>query len=346
MKKKFLISLAIIIPVVAIIALVCKFIFNKNSVDTNDDNNITERVKKEECNQDIGGSFNIKFNTNGGNVITSMEVIINTDNYQDLPIPVRDGFSFDGWYFDIDLNSKVGVTNSKDIEPISEYDNNNCLIGYKDIDLYAKWNELPKVEVNNSNQEISQNIQIVEPTMVEEQSLPEGEINEETVLNTCGFKKPVEHGKFVNYSMATHTSYNPKYNYFIVTDRQAPIYSVTCGKVYHTFKYKSKFNYKGDGQTPETVSGIYTLSYMDGKFISIIYMEVAESNVNVGDIITNETQLGRAAYMDLGVFVHRLPYINIYIQNGKADIFDSNGGSTIEPQLLIPMPMNEFWDSR
>ena len=75
-------------------------------------------------------------------------------------------------------------------------------------------------------------------------------------------------------------------------------------------------------------------------------MEVAESNVNVGDIITNETQLGRAAYMDLGVFVHRLPYINIYIQNGKADIFDSNGGSTIEPQLLIPMPMNEFWDSR
>ena len=46
MKKKFLISLAIIIPVVAIIALVCKFIFNKNSEDTNDDNNITERVKK------------------------------------------------------------------------------------------------------------------------------------------------------------------------------------------------------------------------------------------------------------------------------------------------------------
>jgi len=350
MKKKLLISFAILLPVVAIIFLVCKFTFNMNSEDTNDDNNITERIKKEECNQDIGGSFNIKFNTNGGNEITSMEIIINTDNYQDLPIPERDGFSFDGWYFDIELNNKVGVTNSKDIEPIPEYDDKNCLIGYKDIELYAKWNELPKEEVKIPNQEISQNVQIVEPTITEEQSLPNEELNEDEIPNVCEFKRPVEHGKYVNYYFATanysHNYYNPKYNYFIVTDRLSPIYSVTCGEVYSIRTYTSNFNYGRDAKTPETVSDIYTLSYMDGEFISIIYMEVADIKVGLGDIINNETQLGRAAYMDYDVFLHRLPYINIYMQKGKASIFDSNGGSTIEPQSLISMPMNEFWNSR
>ncbi len=352
MKNKILIGFAVIIPVIAIIVLIYQFTFKDNKKDIEIDNNITKRIEKGECNKNINGSFNIKYNSNGGNDITSMSVsvVVETDNYEDLPIPVRDGFSFDGWYFDIELNNKVEAVNSKDIKPIPEYDNKNCLIGYKDIELYAKWNELPKEEVKIPNQEISQNVQIVEPTITEEQSLPNEEINEEEIPNVCEFKRPVEHGKYVNYYFATanysHNYYNPKYNYFIVTDRLSPIYSVTCGEVYSIRTYTSNFNYGRDAKTPETVSDIYTLSYMDGEFISIIYMEVADIKVGLGDIINNETQLGRAAYMDYDVFLHRLPYINIYMQKGKASIFDSNGGSTIEPQSLISMPMNEFWNSR
>lgn len=349
MKKKLLISFAIIIPVITIIVVGSMFIFNMKKENIKNDNNITERIKKEECSQYTGGSFNIKLNSNDENDITSLNVGVGTDadSYQDLPIPVREGFSFDGWYYDVELNNKVDITNSKDITPIPEYDNKNCLIGYKDIELYAKWIELPKEKVNDSKQEISQNIQIVEPTITDEQSLSETEMSEEAVPNVCEFKKPVQHGKFVNYALATHQyAVSPKRNYFIATDRLSPIYSVTCGRVYHIVTYMSKFNFKADGKTPEMVSDIYTLSYLNGNFISIIYMEVADEQVHVGDDITNETKLGRAAYMDIGVFVHRLPYINIYMQNGKADIYDYHGGSTIEPQSLISMPMNEFWDNR
>ena len=62
-----------------------------------------------ECVPFTGGSFSIIFNTNGGDEISSMSVCIacSPDSYLDLPVPVRDGYVFDGWYYDNGLGIKI-----------------------------------------------------------------------------------------------------------------------------------------------------------------------------------------------------------------------------------------------
>ena len=119
--------------------------------DKNKENNNTPEIKKdspekEECNSIDGGSFNLIFNTNGGKEISSMNICIvcSPDSYKSIPTPVRDGYNFDGWYYDKELTKKIEFTSTKDFEVIPEYDNNKCIIGYKDIEIFAKWIEKPK----------------------------------------------------------------------------------------------------------------------------------------------------------------------------------------------------------
>lgn len=96
--------------------------------------------KKDNCVPFSGGSFNINFVVNGGENIPSMLVGIACcpDSYRDLPIPVRDGYIFDGWYYDKDFTKKIEFTSSIDIKPVPKYDN-KCQVGFEDIEIYAKW---------------------------------------------------------------------------------------------------------------------------------------------------------------------------------------------------------------
>lgn len=102
--------------------------------------NKKEKVKSK-CFPFTGGSFHIIFNTNGGENIPTMHVCIacNPESYDDLPIPVRDGYIFGGWYYDKDFKNKIEFTNTKDFRAIPIYDKNKCMTGYKDIEIYAKW---------------------------------------------------------------------------------------------------------------------------------------------------------------------------------------------------------------
>ena len=123
------VSVIVIIGVITGIYLGNKFINGSNG----------EPV--EDCHIFTGGSFDIKFNTNGGNEIANMSICIacSPDSYEDLPVAVRDGFTFDGWYYDKELTNKVDITNTKDFTPIPKYNDKKCLMGYKDIELFAKW---------------------------------------------------------------------------------------------------------------------------------------------------------------------------------------------------------------
>jgi len=67
-------------------------------------------------------SITIVFQTNGGNEIEDMIVGANTDSL-DLPIPIKEGYTFVGWYNDDELSNAY---TSKLLPPI-------------DITLYAKW---------------------------------------------------------------------------------------------------------------------------------------------------------------------------------------------------------------
>ena len=97
--------------------------------------------KKNECIPFSGGSYNLIFITNSEEKIEDISVCIACppDSYDNLPTPKKNGYIFDGWYYDKKLKNKVTGTKTNDIPPVSEIDKNNCAVGYKDIELYAKW---------------------------------------------------------------------------------------------------------------------------------------------------------------------------------------------------------------
>lgn len=130
MKKNILL---IIIPVIVVL-FIAIFLFYRFQAEPQE-----EIV---ECNQFVGGGFDIIFNTNGGNEISSIHgcIACSPDSYPDLPIPVKENSTFDGWYYDANFQNKVEGTSTLNITPKQSVGKNGCQTGYEDITLYAKWN--------------------------------------------------------------------------------------------------------------------------------------------------------------------------------------------------------------
>ena len=98
--------------------------------------------KKNECHPITGGGFTLIFDTNGGNKIESIHVCVacSPDSYDKLPTPIRDGYRFDGWYYDKDFKDAVIGTSTLDIRHNTITSKKEwCIIGYKDVTIYAKW---------------------------------------------------------------------------------------------------------------------------------------------------------------------------------------------------------------
>ncbi len=66
-------------------------------------------------------NYDLSFETNGGNSINSQ--VVSTDTTLDLTAPVREGYTFDGWYIDQALTTMNAYTNMPAM----------------DLTLYAKW---------------------------------------------------------------------------------------------------------------------------------------------------------------------------------------------------------------
>ena len=67
----------------------------------------------------------IKFNTNGGNVIEDM-IVSSTSSSVNLPTPVKEGSTFDGWFTDSEFNSPFTI---------------GALLTNTQLTLFAKWTE-------------------------------------------------------------------------------------------------------------------------------------------------------------------------------------------------------------
>ncbi|WP_336633973.1 InlB B-repeat-containing protein [Lysinibacillus fusiformis] len=85
----------------------------------------------------------ITLHTNGGTVIAPINIRYNTQ-VNDLPVPTRDGYRFDGWYQDEALTKRWA----------------DEILVRENISLYAKWIELP-VEESESPQELKPSKPIV-----------------------------------------------------------------------------------------------------------------------------------------------------------------------------------------
>jgi len=101
---------------------------------------IIKKINKRECEMYTGGGFTLIYNTNSNEKINDVHICIacSPDSYEELPTPKKDGYIFDGWYYDKNFKSKVYGTSTMNINPKAKKVD-GCAVGYKDITIYAKW---------------------------------------------------------------------------------------------------------------------------------------------------------------------------------------------------------------
>lgn len=141
MDKKYILILLLFIIGIVIVTCIFDHYRNKDMTKKEVKEQLNNNKVKKICVPFTGGSFNIIFNTDGGEEIPPMHVgiAVSPDSYDDLPTPTKEGYTFDGWYYNKKLTKKVVVTNSKDITPVPDKDIDDCVIGFKDIEMFAKW---------------------------------------------------------------------------------------------------------------------------------------------------------------------------------------------------------------
>lgn len=135
---------------VLIMALIMFLSFGNNKTNSTSNDKKDNSVLKK-CNNKIDTEYKLIFDTVGGNVIESIIVKYDSVSNENLPTPIRDNSIFEGWYYDNSYNKKVETNEIKNIFVIEKKDSQDCIIGYEDIILYAKWKESNEI----SNNELS-----------------------------------------------------------------------------------------------------------------------------------------------------------------------------------------------
>ena len=111
--------------------------FDSNTVVTTNTKVVAKWIKEEDCPIREGGySKIVKFDTTGGNTVENITICVTcTPENVILPVPQKDGYTFDGWYADSRLTKKAEgeVNNVKNAvwTKVGCYD--------QETTLYAKW---------------------------------------------------------------------------------------------------------------------------------------------------------------------------------------------------------------
>lgn len=128
MKKLELVAIAVGIAVVALVVFL-----SKGSTD--------DIVIKDDCESITGGSFIVNFDTDGGNEIESKSVCIACapSSYEKLPVPEKEGYTFDGWYYDKEYTKAVEGETMLGVTANPKLEGDECIVGYNDVTIYAKY---------------------------------------------------------------------------------------------------------------------------------------------------------------------------------------------------------------
>ncbi len=118
----------------------------------------TTTTQKKTCdiNTTVSSKYYIKFNTYGGTKIDPVDTCTTCESTELLPTPQREGYTFGGWFYDSAFTKPVDGVYVKSITTSKKYDSGGCLIGYKDVNLYAKWN-------SNETTTTTKGVEIVDP---------------------------------------------------------------------------------------------------------------------------------------------------------------------------------------
>lgn len=85
--------------------------------------------------------FNIILNPNGGVIDgeTKINQCVDCDTNVSIAIPTREGYIFEGWYYDKAFSKQLTGNASNRVEANPKRDSQYCISGYNDVYLYAKW---------------------------------------------------------------------------------------------------------------------------------------------------------------------------------------------------------------
>lgn len=93
--------------------------------------------------------YKVIYNTNGGVELESVMICSNCEvTNVELPKSIRDGYVFDGWYYDENLIEKVDINDVTKLNYVQEYDDNKC-IKLTEVNLYAKWVNEANIEIED-----------------------------------------------------------------------------------------------------------------------------------------------------------------------------------------------------
>lgn len=95
-------------------------------------------IEQPKCESMTGGSYTLSFVTNTDAQVENKAVCIACapDSYEELPVVEGS----EGWYYDAEFTKKVEGTSTSNVTPAPIYDANDktCIVGYRNITLYAK----------------------------------------------------------------------------------------------------------------------------------------------------------------------------------------------------------------
>lgn len=162
-KKKVIIIMSMIILLVFI--GVGMFIFmsqKKNNIkddkkteekeNKNDNSNINKDNKK--CDSDKKIHFFVVFNNTDNSEVNKQEYCINCDLDKTIPkaFTQNPNVTFDGWYYDKDYKEKVEVDDATKLVLVPIKDENDCVTGFEDLNLYTKWKKQEAKHIGSSEE--------------------------------------------------------------------------------------------------------------------------------------------------------------------------------------------------
>lgn len=106
-----------------------------------------------------GAVYTIEYHSNGGSEPPSKTILGGTMDEM-LPVPMKSGYTFLGWYYDEGFTAKVETEMITKLKYEVQKDENGCYVTPK-VHLYAKWDEVIVEEVKNPETGYFINIMIV-----------------------------------------------------------------------------------------------------------------------------------------------------------------------------------------
>lgn len=274
---------------ILLIGSTTSYVIYKNNIDKENYKNSTQKKveEKEECESITGGSFALIFDAESDQKMEKINICIacSSDSYENIPTPTKEGFTFEGWFYDKALTNKVEITNTKDITPIPLKEN-GCIIGYNDITIYAKFKKTEE-DQNPSQQLYYQRINDNQNSNIVQSESNTQEKKYQTYFHNPGGKnRPFTlfwDGGSIGYN---NTQYHtPRYGPYIVFNNTPIIKAMADGEV--LAKYEDNLhNYGGQLYTIQSL-------YNNGNKIDylVIINHIRHSELNTGDSFAENEQI-------------------------------------------------------